>query len=146
MVDNRPGAGSAVATDAVATSAPDGYTLLLMSNTHTVNESRIPNKPFALMCDFVAVAPSNFSDLVLVANPALPASSVKELPAQANSKPGKFHYASSGNRTPHHVAGELFQAMASASPCALRLDIDHARMHAFARPHFRQSAALSGLR
>ena len=54
VVDDRPGAGSVIGTDAVAKSAPDGYTLLLMSNTHTVNESLIPNKPFQLMRDFVA--------------------------------------------------------------------------------------------
>ena len=76
VVVNRPGAGSVIGTDAVAKSAPDGYTLLLMSNTHTVNETLIPNKPFQLMRDFVAVAPINYSDLVLVANPAVPASSV----------------------------------------------------------------------
>ena len=67
VVDNRPGAGSIIGTDAVAKSPPDGYTLLLMSNTHTVNESLIPNKPFQLMRDFVPVAPINYSDLVLVA-------------------------------------------------------------------------------
>ena len=66
VVDDRPGAGSIIGTDAVAKSAPDGYTLLLMSNTHTVNESLIPNKPFQLMRDFVPVAPINYSDLVLV--------------------------------------------------------------------------------
>ena len=115
VVDNRPGAGSVIGTDAVAKAAPDGYTLLLMSNTHTVNESLIPNKPFALMRDFVAVAPINYSDLVLVANPAMPATSLKDLLAQAKAKPGKFNYASSGNGTPYHMAGELFKAMAGVS-------------------------------
>ena len=115
VVDNRPGAGSVIGTDAVAKAAPDGYTLLLMSNTHTVNESLIPNKPFALMRDFVAVAPINYSDLVLVANPAMPATSVKDLLAQAKAKPGKFNYASSGNGTPYHMAGELFKSMAGVS-------------------------------
>ena len=60
VVENRPGAGSVIGTDAVAKSAPDGYTLLLMSNTHTVNESLIPNKPFQLMRDFVPIAPINY--------------------------------------------------------------------------------------
>jgi hypothetical protein len=77
VVDNRPGAGSVIGTDAVAKSAPDGYTLLLMSNAHTVNESLIANKPFKLMRDFVAVAPINYSDLVLVATPALPDSNAQ---------------------------------------------------------------------
>ncbi len=112
VVDNRPGAGSVIGTDAVAKSAPDGYTLLLMSNAHTVNESLIPNKPFQLMRDFVAIAPINYSDLVLVAHPALPASTLKDLISQAKAKPGKFNYASSGPGTPYHMAGELFKSMA----------------------------------
>src|SRR5215831_10477601 len=69
VVDDRPGGGSIVGTDAAAKSAPDGYTLLLMSNTHTVNESLIPNKPFTLTKDFVPVAPINYSDLVMVIHP-----------------------------------------------------------------------------
>ena len=73
IVDDRPGAGSIIGTDAVAKSPPDGYTLLLMSNTHTVNESLIPNKPFQLMRDFAPIAPINSSDLVLVARSGLPA-------------------------------------------------------------------------
>lgn len=112
IVDNRPGAGSVIGTDAVAKSAPDGYTLLLMSNTHTVNESLTPNKPFQLMRDFVGVAPINYSDLVLVANPALPANNLKELIARAKKMPGKINYASSGQGTPYHMAGELFKSMA----------------------------------
>ena len=115
VVDDRPGAGSVIGTDAVAKAAPDGYTLLLMSNTHTVNESLIPNKPFALMRDFVAIAPINYSDLVLVANPALPATNLKELIAAAKAKPGKINYASSGPGTPYHMAGELFKSMAGVS-------------------------------
>jgi tripartite-type tricarboxylate transporter receptor subunit TctC len=72
IVDEPPGAGSIIGTDAVAKSAPDGYTLLLMSNTHTVNESLIPTKPFQLMRDFAPIAPINSSDLVLVARSGLP--------------------------------------------------------------------------
>ena len=112
VVDNRPGAGSVIGTDAVAKAAPDGYTLLLMSNAHTVNETLIPTKPFQLMRDFVAVAPINYSDLVLVANPAVPASTVGALIAQAKAQPGKVNYASSGPGTPYHMAGELFKSMA----------------------------------
>ena len=112
VVDNRPGAGSVIGTDAAAKAPPDGYTLLLMSNAHTVNESLIPNKPFQLMRDFVAIAPINYSDLVLVANPAVPAASLKELIAQAKARPGKLNYASSGPGTPYHMAGELFKSMA----------------------------------
>ena len=72
VVENRPGGGSVIGTDAVAKSAPDGYTLLLMSNTHTVNESLIPNKPFNLQRDFAPIAPINYSDLVLVTKAGLP--------------------------------------------------------------------------
>ena len=113
VVDNRPGAGSIIGTDAVAKSPADGYTLLLMSNTHTVNESLIPNKPYQLMRDFVPVAPINYSDLVLVVHPSVPASNLAELLQLAKSKPKELNYASSGNGTPYHMAGELFKAMAA---------------------------------
>jgi tripartite-type tricarboxylate transporter receptor subunit TctC len=112
VVDDRPGAGSIIGTDLVAKSPADGYTLLLMSNTHTVNESLIPKKPFALMKDFVPIAPINYSDLVLVIHPSLPVKSIKELVALAKSKPNGLNYASSGTGTPYHMAGELFKSMA----------------------------------
>ncbi len=115
IVENKPGGGSVIGTDGVAKSAPDGYTLLVMSNTHTVNESLIPNKPFVLMRDFVPVAPINYSDLVLVAKPGLAANNVKELIAAAKARPGGMSYASSGPGTPYHMAGELFKAMAGVS-------------------------------
>ena len=118
VIENRPGGGSVIGTDIVAKSAPDGYTLLLMSNTHTVNESLMPSKPFVLMRDFAAVAPINYSDLVLVVNPAVPAKTLPELIALAKAQPGKLNYASSGPGTPYHMAGELFKAMAG-------LDIVH---------------------
>ena len=112
VVENRPGAGSIIGTDVVAKSAADGYTLLMMSNTHTVNESLIPSKPYALMRDFVGIAPVNYSALLLVTHPSLPVKNVAELIALAKSKPGKINYASSGNGTPYHMAGELFKFMA----------------------------------
>ncbi len=112
IIDNKPGAGSVIGTDNAAKSPADGYTLLLMSNTHTVNETLIPNKPFNLMRDFVAVAPINYSDLVLVANPKVPAHNLKEFIAYAKAHPGKLNYASSGPGTPYHMAGELFKSMA----------------------------------
>ena len=115
IVDNRPGAGSIIGTDAVAKAPADGYTLLLMSNAHTVNESLFPNKPFRLMRDFVPVAPINFSDLVLVARSGLPVNNLAELLKLARAKPGSLSYASSGPGTPYHLAGELFKAMAGVS-------------------------------
>jgi len=113
VVENRPGAGAIIGTDAVARAAPDGYTLLMMSNTHTTNESLVPNKPFALMKDFVAVAPVNYSDLLMVVHPSVPAKDLKEFVALAKSKPGALNYASSGPGTPYHMAGELFKTMSA---------------------------------
>ncbi len=111
IVEDRPGAGSVIGTDAVAKSAPDGYTLLVMSNTHTTNESLLPNKPYQLMRDFVPVATFNYSDLLMVVHPSVPAKSVKEFIELAQKEPGKLNYASSGPGTPYHMAGELFKAM-----------------------------------
>jgi tripartite-type tricarboxylate transporter receptor subunit TctC len=111
VVENRPGAGAVIGTDAAAKASPDGYTLLLMSNAQTVNETLINNKPYQLLRDFVPIAPINSSDLVLVANPSLAASNTKDLIKLALSKPGKLNYASSGPGTPYHMAGELFKSM-----------------------------------
>jgi len=115
VVEDRPGAGSIIGTDAVAKSAPDGYTLLAMSNTHTTNESLIPNKPFQLMRDFVPIAPINYSDLVMVVPASLPVQNLKEFIALAKKEPGKLNYASSGPGTPYHMAGELFKAMSDTN-------------------------------
>jgi tripartite-type tricarboxylate transporter receptor subunit TctC len=111
IVENRPGAGAVIGTDAAAKAEPDGYTLLMMSNTHTTNESLLASKPFALMKDFVAVAPVNYSDLLMVVHPSVPAKDLKEFIALAKAKPGELNYASSGPGTPYHMAGELFKAM-----------------------------------
>jgi tripartite-type tricarboxylate transporter receptor subunit TctC len=111
IVENRPGAGAIIGTNEVAKSAPDGYTLLMMSNTHTTNESLIPNKPFQLMRDFVPIAPINYSDLLMVAHPSTGVKNLKEFIALAKAKPGQLNYASSGAGTPYHMAGELFKAM-----------------------------------
>jgi tripartite-type tricarboxylate transporter receptor subunit TctC len=111
VVENRPGAGAVIGTDVVAKAAPDGYTLLLMSNTHTVNETLVQNKPYDLERDFVAVAPINYSDLVLVAHPSVTANNIRELVKLAKERPGKLNYASSGTGTPYHMAGELFKSM-----------------------------------
>ena len=115
LVENKPGAGSIIGTDFAAKSPADGYSLLMMSNTQTVNESLVPNKPFNLMRDFVGVAPINFSDLVLVVNPSVPVKTLAELIQLAKSKPGKLNFASSGTGTPYHMAGELFNSMAGVN-------------------------------
>jgi tripartite-type tricarboxylate transporter receptor subunit TctC len=112
VVENRPGGGSIVGTDAVVKSPADGYTLLVMSNTHTVNETLIPKKPFELMKDLAPISGINSSDLMLVVHPSVPAGNLKEFIALAKSQPGKLNYASSGPGTPYHMAGELFKYMA----------------------------------
>jgi len=111
VIDNKPGAGAVIGTDIVAKAAPDGYTLLMMSNTHTTNETLLSNKPYALMTDLAPVAPVNSSDLVMVVHPAVPAKTLAEFVALAKKEPGKLAYASSGPGTPYHMAGELFKAM-----------------------------------
>jgi tripartite-type tricarboxylate transporter receptor subunit TctC len=112
VIENRPGGGAIIGTEAVAKAEPDGYTLLMMSNTHTVNESLFTKKPYNLMRDLAPVSPVNYSDLLLVVHPSVPANNVKELIALAKAKPGGLNYASSGPGTPYHMAGELFKAMA----------------------------------
>lgn len=112
IVDDRPGAGAIIGTEFVKNAPADGYTLLLISNTQTVNETLFPKKPYKLMTDFVPVAPINDSDLVLVTRPALGVKTVAELIARAKAKPGDLSYASSGPGTPYHMAGELFKQMA----------------------------------
>jgi tripartite-type tricarboxylate transporter receptor subunit TctC len=112
VIENRPGGGSIVGTDVVAKSDPDGYTLLIMSNTHTVNETLIAKKPFDLMRDFAPITGISYSDLMMVVHPSVGVSTVKEFIALAKSKPGAMNYASSGNGTPYHMAGELFKSMA----------------------------------
>src|SRR5438067_8918147 len=131
VVENRPGGGAVLGTEIVAKSAPDGYTLLVMSNTHTVNESLLPNRPYQLLRDFVPVAPINYSDLVMVVNPSVKATTLTEFIALAKAQPGKLNYASSGPGTPYHMAGELFKAMAG-------VDIVHV-------PYKESSAARTGV-
>jgi tripartite-type tricarboxylate transporter receptor subunit TctC len=112
VIENRPGAGAVIGTQEAAKSSPDGYTLLMMSNTQTANESLVPQRKYELMRDLVPIAPINFSDLVIVVHPSVPAKNLKEFIALAKSQPGKLNYASSGQGTPYHMAGELFKTMA----------------------------------
>jgi tripartite-type tricarboxylate transporter receptor subunit TctC len=111
VIENKPGAGAVIGTDVVAKAPPDGYTLLMMSNTHTTNETLLAKKPYALMKDLTPVAPVNSSDLVMVVHPSVPARTLAEFIALAKKEPGKLSYASSGPGTPYHMAGELFKAM-----------------------------------
>ena len=112
VIENRPGAGAVIGTQEAAKSAPDGYTLLMMSNTQTANESLVPQRKYELMRDLAPIAPINTSDLVIVVHPQVAAKTLKEFIALAKSQPGKLNYASSGQGTPYHMAGELFKTMA----------------------------------
>src|SRR3954470_348689 len=114
VVENRPGAGSIVGTDAVAKSEPDGYTLLMMSNTHAVNETLIPKKPFDLMKDLAPITGVSYSDLMMVVATSVPANTVQEFIALAKSKPGSLNYASSGNGPPYNMRGGAFTRSAGA--------------------------------
>jgi tripartite-type tricarboxylate transporter receptor subunit TctC len=111
IIDNKPGAGAIIGTEVVAKSPPDGYTLLMMSNTHTTNETLFSKKPYELLRDLTPVAPVNSSDLVMVVHPSVQAKTLAEFIALAKANPGKLSYASSGPGTPYHMAGELFKSM-----------------------------------
>jgi tripartite-type tricarboxylate transporter receptor subunit TctC len=112
VVENHTGAGGVIGTLETVKSQPDGYTLLMMSNTQTANESLVPQRKYELMRDLVPIAPVNYSDLVIAVNPQVEAKTLQEFIALAKSQPGKLNYASSGQGTPYHMAGELFKAMA----------------------------------
>jgi tripartite-type tricarboxylate transporter receptor subunit TctC len=112
VIENRTGAGGVIGTVEAAKSPPDGYTLLMMSNTQTANESLVPQRKYELMRDLAPIAPVNYSDLVIVIHPSVQAKTLQEFIALAKSQPGKLNYASSGQGTPYHMAGELFKTMA----------------------------------
>jgi tripartite-type tricarboxylate transporter receptor subunit TctC len=112
VVENRPGAGSNIATDAVAHSPPDGYTLLLISTSATVSTSFYQNLNFNFVRDIAPVAGIVRVPLVMVVNPSVPAKSVPEFIAYAKANPGKINMASVGNGTTPHMAGELFKMTA----------------------------------
>jgi tripartite-type tricarboxylate transporter receptor subunit TctC len=109
VMENRPGAGTIIGSEAAAKSPPDGYTLLMVSATQTTTETLAPNKSFKLMRDFAPVAGLINSELVMVLHPSVPARSVEEFVALARSKPGTLNYASSGIGSNYHMAGELFK-------------------------------------
>ena len=112
VVEDRPGAGSIIGTDAVAKSAPDGYTLLVMSNTHTVNESLVPNKPYALHARFHADRADQLFGPRAGRPPVGAGEHARGSDQAREGRAGKLNYASSGTGTPYHMAGELFKSMA----------------------------------
>src|SRR5215469_16704147 len=107
VMENRPGAGTIIGSEAAAKSPPDGYTLLMFFAAQTTTETLVPNKSFKLLRDFVPVASLLNSELVMVVHPSLGVSTVKEFIALAKSKPGALNYASSGVGSNYHMAGEL---------------------------------------
>lgn len=115
VIENKPGAGAVVGTVEAARSAADGYTLLLMSNTHTANETLVPKKGYVLLKDLAPIAPINAADLVMVVNPAVSAKTLGEFIALAKTKPGELNYASSGVGTPYHLAGESFKSLSGTN-------------------------------
>ena len=111
LVDNKPGAGGNIGADFVAKSAPDGHTLLLATNTLTINPAIFATIPFDVRQDFAPVALAAATPFVLLVNNELPVKSVRELIAHARAKPGKLSYASVGIGTPHHLGMELFKSL-----------------------------------
>jgi tripartite-type tricarboxylate transporter receptor subunit TctC len=111
VIDNRAGAGGAIGGDAVAKSPADGYTLLLDASNHAQNPALRSKMPFDTLRDLAPVSLLVKVPNVLVVTPSTPYRSVKDLLAQAKAKPGEINFASSGNGSAQHLAGELFQAM-----------------------------------
>jgi tripartite-type tricarboxylate transporter receptor subunit TctC len=118
VMENRPGAGTIIGTTEAAKSAPDGYTLLMISATQTTVETLNPNKSYRLMRDFVPVAALMNSELVLVVPQRSPINTLQDLIALAKAKPGTLNYGSSGPGSNYHMAGELVKNLAG-------LDIVH---------------------
>ena len=114
VVENRPGASTTIASEIVARSAPDGYTLIMASVNHTINPSLYGKIPYDTIKDFAPVTVAVTASYVLVVHPSLPVKSVKELISLARAKPGQINYSSSGSSGPQHLAGELFKLMSSA--------------------------------
>lgn len=109
VLENHPGAGTTIGTEIVAKAPPDGYTLLMVSGTQTVNETLYGHKQYRLMKDLVPVAPLIESDLVLVVHPSVPAKNLSELIAFAKANPGKLNFGSSGPGSNYHMAAELLK-------------------------------------
>jgi tripartite-type tricarboxylate transporter receptor subunit TctC len=111
IIDHRPGAGGNIGTEVVVKAAPDGYTLLLINSNHTVNATLYDKLNYNFIRDIVPIVAIIRLPLVLVLNPLLPAKTPLEFLAHTKANPGKLNYASVGNGSTPHVAGELFKMM-----------------------------------
>jgi tripartite-type tricarboxylate transporter receptor subunit TctC len=112
IVDNRPGANSNLAAELVVKSPADGYTMLIAANGLATNTTLYPNLPFNVLRDLAPVARIGYAPLILVCAPSFPARSLRELIALAKAEPGKLTYASAGNGTSGHLAGEMLKVSA----------------------------------
>ena len=115
LVENRPGASSNIATDAVVRAPPDGYTFLLVNSSNAINATLYDNLNFNFIRDITPVASLLRVPFVMVVNPSFPAKTVPEFITYAKANPGKVKWASTGNATVTHVAGELFKMMAGVN-------------------------------
>lgn len=112
VVDNRGGAGGTIGTDAVAKSAADGYTLLMVPTSHVINPSIYPKLPYDTLRQFTSITLAASATIVLGAHPSVPVKSVKELIAFAKARPGQLNFGSAGNGTVFHLTGELLKRQA----------------------------------
>ncbi len=113
VIENQPGAGGVVGTSAIVKAAPDGLTLGMVSNNHVIYPSVLKNLPFDPVADITAIAAVGTTPMVLVVNPKVPASDLKEFVALLKAAPGKYNFASSGNGTILHLGAELFKEATS---------------------------------
>jgi tripartite-type tricarboxylate transporter receptor subunit TctC len=111
VIENKPGAGGTVGTEAVVTSAADGYTLLLAGSFNAINATLYDKLNYNFIRDIAPVAGVMRNPLVMEVSPAVPVNSVAEFIAHAKANPGKLNMASAGNGSPQHMAGELFKLM-----------------------------------
>jgi len=119
-IENRPGAGGNIATEAVVTSAPDGYTLLLAGSFNAINATLYDKLSFNFIRDIAPVGGIMRNPLIMAVHPSIPAKTVVDLIAYAKANPGKLNFGSAGNGSPQHMAGELFKMMAGVSMVHVR--------------------------
>ncbi len=112
IMENRPGGGTVIGSEAVARANPDGYTLLVTASQHSINPAIYPKLPYDTVKDFSPIAPIAQGPFVLVVHPSVPAQDVKQLIAYAKSAPGKINFGSASNGSGFHLAGEMFKLMA----------------------------------